>query len=459
VIFSPLGGLVLNWSRSSLRVRITVGAGAVAVLACIGFSVLVLAFVGQVEKERAIHRAVGASDQVKSLIKQERLPSVLPNGRDKQIQVVDARGRVVAAPPQLLGEPPMATFRPAGDQVQTARTLCPPAGLKGCMTVLAVKSFQPEGIWLIYTATAEIPWYGTSTLLFLVISASLLMTVLMTAGTFWWIVKTLAPGDTLRIELAGITATGMHRRVLVSEPQEVRLMAETVNATLDRLEGAYRQLRQFTSDASHDLRSPITAMRVQVEEGLMYPNDTDWPQTATIMLTEVERMQALVNDLLTLTRLDAGSFLTREPTDLARLVSAELGRRTYRVKVVKDLREGVCAACDRLSIMRLLANLIDNAERHASSQITVIVRAEQPAAVVEVIDDGDGIAPELRQAVFERFTRLKASRERDVGGTGLGLAIAREIAQAHEGSLTIGDNDQGAHFILRLPTCDPPPHL
>jgi signal transduction histidine kinase len=226
---------------------------------------------------------------------------------------------------------------------------------------------------------------------------------------------------------------------------------------LDRLEGAYQQLRQFTSDASHDLRNPITAMRAQVEEALMYPDDTNWPGTATAVLADVERLQAIVTDLLTLARLDARAPLTRNPIDLARLVGAELDRRTHRAKIVKDLQQNVLINCDPLRITRLLANLLDNAERHTTSQITVIVRADGPTATLEVIDDGAGIAAEQREVVFDRFTRLEASRDRDAGGTGLGLAIAREIAEAHEGTLTIQDSERGARFVLRLPVCDPPP--
>jgi signal transduction histidine kinase len=113
----------------------------------------------------------------------------------------------------------------------------------------------------------------------------------------------------------------------------------------------------------------------------------------------------------------------------------------------------------RLRITRLLANLLDNAERHATSQITVTlradtVRADGSTATLEVIDDGAGIAPEHREKVFDRFTRLDASRNRDAGGTGLGLPIARQIAQAHQGTLTIQDSTRGARFVLRLPRCD-----
>jgi signal transduction histidine kinase len=196
-------------------------------------------------------------------------------------------------------------------------------------------------------------------------------------------------------------------------------------------------------------------MRVQVEEGLMYPDDTNWPQTATTVLANMERLQAIVTDLLILARLDAYTSLTCTPTDLAQLVGAELDRRNFTVDLITDLREGAWTECDRLRISRLLTNLLDNAERHANSQITVIVRPDEPMAVLEVIDDGAGVDVESREVVFERFSRLDASRSRDSGGTGLGLAIARQIAEAHKGSLTIEDSERGARFVLRLPHSNP----
>jgi signal transduction histidine kinase len=133
------------------------------------------------------------------------------------------------------------------------------------------------------------------------------------------------------------------------------------------------------------------------------------------------------------------------------MVGAELDRRPRRVRIGKDLHKGVVTNCDRLRITRLLTNLLDNAERHATAQMTVIVRNDGSTAVLEVIDDGAGIAAEHREVVFERFTRLDAARHRDTGGTGLGLAIARQIAEAHGGTLTIEDSQRGARFVLRLP--------
>ncbi|GAA2087645.1 sensor histidine kinase [Actinomadura alba] len=444
------------WNRSSLRARTTWATGAVAALVCIGFSMLFLVFVGNQESESAETRATAGWDRVLPIIKLGQLPSVLPESRGDAIQVLNAHGRVVSATHQLVGRPPIATLPPGNDAaVRSQRSLCHVDGLTGCKTVVLFKVFQPDGIWLVNVAVPGVPWYGNRTVLSLVIGMSLLMTTMMAVGVSRAVGKTLGPVDAIRTELKEITGTGLHRRVPVPLNQdEIRLLAETVNATLDRLEGAYEQLRQFTSDASHDLRSPITAMRAQVEEGLMYPDDTDWPRTATEVLTGIDRLQAIVTDLLNLAKLDAGVMLNRRPTDLANMIAAELDRRTYRVRIVRRFSRSVVVDCDRLRVIRLLTNLLDNAERHADEQITIIVRADGPMAVLEVLDDGAGIAPEHRETVFDRFTRLEASRSRDAGGTGLGLPIARQIAQAHDGTLTIDDSAQGARFVLRLPRCD-----
>jgi signal transduction histidine kinase len=328
------------------------------------------------------------------------------------------------------------------------------------MNVVVLKASHPGGDWAVYNATPVVPWYVSPGLVGFLAAVALLMVVMMALGTFRAVAKALAPVDAIRSELAEITATGLDRRVPVPKnQQEIKLLAQTVNDTLDRLETAYQHLGHFTSDASHDLRSPITAMRTQLEEALMYPQDTDWPQMTRAVLAGVQRLQDLVTDLLALARLDAGAPLAHDPLDLADLVDAELDRRPGHIKIAKELHQGVFIPCDRLRLARLLTNLLDNAERHARSQVTVIVRPDHGMATMEIVDDGGGIATELREVVFKRFTRLDASRNRDAGGTGLGLAIARQIAEAHQGTLTLEDSDQGARFVLRLPCCPAPSRI
>ncbi|MGI8332018.1 sensor histidine kinase [Actinomadura scrupuli] len=445
--------------NQSLRVRIALLAGTFAALFCLVVSVFVVVAVRDGNSRHGQNQIMAAMDQVQYHFKQGALPSTLVRSGDEAVQVLNPQGRVVSATPQLAGRPPMATFVPAPTQVRAKRTLCPPAGLEGCMAVLAYKLFRPDGPWLMYAAIPVNPWYANSTLAFSLAAGSLLLIVLMSVGGYHVVGRTLAPVNAIRAQMDEITVAGLAGRRVVPVPRnrdEIRMLATSVNAALDRLAAACSQLRRFTSDASHEVRSPLTAMRAQVEEALMYPDDTDWPEVGQAVLAAVDRLQLLVTELLFLARLDAGPSLTTERTDLARLVESDLDRRSSPVNVVRRLQKGVFAQCDPLRMSRLLANLMDNAERHARSQIMVSVRADGSSAIMEVADDGPGIAPEARKVVFERFTRLDTARDREAGGFGLGLAIAREIAEVHRGTLTIEDSERGARFVLRLPRCDVP---
>jgi signal transduction histidine kinase len=441
----------------SLRVRVTVVAAVIAALVCLCMSVVLIVGMRAREMDHARQRVHDTAERLMTLIDHNRLPMVLlPRQGVQAVQILNADKHVVSSTGQLAGEPAMARFGQNGD-LPGNRMLCPPAGLRGCMSVFAFEVPRPDGAWTVYEATPVIPWYADGTVLLFAIGVSVVIVTMMAAGAFRLVGKTLAPVDAIRAELAAITATDLNHRVPVPQhQQETKLLAETVNDTLDRLQTAHEQLQHFTSDASHDLRSPLAAVQVQVEEALMCPDDTDWPRTATAVLAGMERAQAIMNDLLTLARMDAGETLTFEPADLAQLVGVELDRRPRRMRITRNLQPGVFVECDRLRIARLVTNLIDNAERHAETQMAVMVYAEGALAVMEVTDDGAGIAVELREVVFERFTRLDASRVRDAKGTGLGLAIARQIAHAHRGTLTIDDSPRGARFVLRLERIETP---
>jgi signal transduction histidine kinase len=459
VMTSSPGGQVLG-TNHSLRVRITLVAGVFAALFCVVVSVLVVTSMRERDAREGQERISEAIDRMIYHIRADALPRVLVRSEEQATQVLDPYGRVVTATPQIAGGPRIATFAPTGSRMRVKRTLCPPAGLKGegCMTVVAYRVFRPDGAWIIYVAIPVVPWYANATLAIFLGVVSLLIIAMTALVAYRAVGRTLEPVDAIRVEMDAITADGLDRRVPVPANQdEIRALAESVNTTLGRLEGAYEQLRRFTADASHEVRSPLTAMRAEMEEGLMYPDDTDWPRMVQAALGGVERLQALVLDLLFLARLDAGVSLTCHPTDMTQVVEAELDRRTSRLEVVRELQESVFVRCDGMHITRVLANLMNNAERHATSQVTVVVRGDQMSAFLEVCDDGPGIPTEAREKVFGRFTRLDAARDRDTGGSGLGLAIARQIAEAHGGTLTIEDSEKGARFVLRLPRCDAVP--
>ncbi|MEU2672198.1 HAMP domain-containing sensor histidine kinase [Streptomyces sp. NPDC007164] len=279
--------------------------------------------------------------------------------------------------------------------------------------------------------------------------------LLVVAGVTWLVTRrALRPVEGIRREMAAITASeDLSRRV--PEPgsrDEVARLARTTNETLTALEASVERQRRFVADASHELRSPIASLRTQLEVGAAHPELLDVPGA----VADTVRLQALAADLLLLARLDAGERPGRTVLDLGALVREEVSQRGGdRIPVTVSVPDsgGLEVAGSRGQLVRVIGNLLDNAQRHARSAVTVSVRpAERGDVVVAVTDDGAGVPPEERERIFERFVRLDDARTRDDGGAGLGLAIARDVAARHGGRLTVGDaREGGARFELRLP--------
>ncbi|MFF9491919.1 ATP-binding protein [Streptomyces flaveolus] len=264
-----------------------------------------------------------------------------------------------------------------------------------------------------------------------------------------WLVtrRALRPVEGIRREMAAITASeDLARRVPVpGTHDEVARLASTTNETLAALESSVERQRRFVADASHELRSPIASLRTQLEVAAAHPEllDLDGAVEDTV------RLQRLAADLLLLARLDAGERPADARVDLAALARAQAqGRAGVGVRA----GDAVAVAGSRGQLERVLANLLDNAERHARSAVEVSVRRDGDVAVAAVADDGEGVPAADRERIFERFVRLDAARSRDDGGAGLGLAIARDVAVRHGGTLTVRDAPAGgALFELRLP--------
>ncbi|MFI8484906.1 sensor histidine kinase [Streptomyces rubrogriseus] len=275
---------------------------------------------------------------------------------------------------------------------------------------------------------------------------------LLLAVVAWvtWLVtrRALRPVEGIRREMAAITASeDLARRVPVpGTHDEVARLATTTNETLAALESSVERQRGFVADASHELRSPIASLRTQLEVAAAHPEllDLDGAVADTV------RLQRLAADLLLLARLDAGERPADARVDLAALArEAAEGRAGVRVRGDEGV---VSVAGSRGQLGRVLANLLDNAERHARSAVEVSVRWDGDTALVAVADDGEGVPAADRERIFERFVRLDDARSRDDGGAGLGLAIARDVAMRHGGTLTVHDAPAGgALFELRLP--------
>ena len=226
-----------------------------------------------------------------------------------------------------------------------------------------------------------------------------------------------------------------------------------MNETLDRLERAIRRQQRFVADASHELRGPLTRMRGELELDLAHGEPVDPAVTERSVLDETLNLQQLVDDLLQLARSDDGPVEpTHRPVDLDDVVLRAARRLRERGRVNVDLR-GVSAAQtigDTRQLSRATRNLLDNAERHAATLVTITLAEIDGRVRLTIIDDGAGISADDQQHVFERFTRLDGARSRDAGGTGLGLAIVRDIIQRHDGSIEVEDGFP-TRFVVDLP--------
>ncbi|MFJ2200426.1 ATP-binding protein [Streptomyces violaceusniger] len=281
--------------------------------------------------------------------------------------------------------------------------------------------------------------------------------VLFVAGLTWLLVgRALRPVAAMRQEFTEITERDLHRRVPVPRARdEIHRLARTMNATLDRLHRAMTRQRQFVADASHELRSPIAAVRAQLELVLARPSRTDWPAAVHKALRDTDRLQAVASDLLLLARLDAQEAPRTAAVDLGALAAEEVRRHPGALTLAGEQERAAVVTGSRVQLSRLLTNLADNARRHTRTTVSITVAVRDGQVELAVDDDGPGIPEADRERVFERFTRLDDARARQDGGTGLGLAIANDIAHAHGGTLTVLTSPRGgARLLLCLPRTD-----
>ncbi|HET7734814.1 MAG TPA: HAMP domain-containing sensor histidine kinase, partial [Nocardioidaceae bacterium] len=262
------------------------------------------------------------------------------------------------------------------------------------------------------------------------------------------------------LELVDEAVTTLRRLLLPSLPVAVVVLAGltwvVVGRLLTRLEANSRRQRAFAADASHELQTPLTAIRAQLEVALARQESVDWPVLARELLQGTQEMERLVRDLLFLAQEDEQTR-ANVPTDLVDLddvVLEEVARVRGGSSVVLDTSKvsGAPVRGSREQLGRLVRNLLENAERHASSRVDVTLSASNGDVRLAVSDDGPGVPPQERARIFERFVRLDDARSRVAGGAGLGLSIVAAIAERHGGSVIVGDAPSGACFEVRLPS-------
>jgi signal transduction histidine kinase len=227
---------------------------------------------------------------------------------------------------------------------------------------------------------------------------------------------------------------------------------------LHRLESSFAELKRFTADASHELRTPLTALRTVGEVALRQPeNSLALRETIGSMLEEAQRLQDLIESLLTLARMESGEVsLSKEPVNLTAL-AAEV-RDSLQVLAVEKKQtiellgeDGITATADRVLLRQAVVNIIHNAIRYSppDTRITIRTLRRDDHALIEVADQGPGIAPEHQQKVFERFYRVDKSRSRILGGHGLGLAIAKWSVERQNGRIEIS-SEVGKGSLFRV---------
>ncbi|MCP2336803.1 sensor histidine kinase [Actinomadura rupiterrae] len=444
----------------SIRTGVTVRAVVFALLLVIPLYLVAMLLVTAEARHSLERRVARRARVVAELAREGRLPAHVPTSENSLAQVVDASGSVVAASDSMWGRPPVRFPAPEGLDTRRDGISCHATAPYGrCFQVVALRVHDGHRNLVVYGLERTRPWLPEPGVALLSALVFPLVALVVGAGAWRAAGRALRPVDAIRRDLDEITATDLERRVPEpSRKDEIHALARSINQTLDRLEKAVARQRAFISDLSHELRSPLTGLRTELELARSDPQGTDLGESTEAMLHNADRLEQVLNDLLALARLESDQGLRREVLDLHEIADQEVLRRPRRTKVTVTGDSPVLVRGGRLELARVLTNLIDNSDRHAASTVTVRVGEEGGQAVVEVVDDGGGIPPGDREDVFNRFTRLAESRHKDAGGTGLGLAISRDIVEAHGGSLVITDRIDGTHgarFVLTLPKGDP----
>lgn len=450
--------------RGGIRLRTTIAAMGVMVAAlAVGAVFLVArqraALTSSVDTALGLRvRDIAAELQAGSLPGDIAVPS-----EENAFAQIATGGQVVRSSPNVEGEGPISSHPAGRSNPSTATVDSLPIG-DGPFRVAALSVRAPDGTSyrIDVGASAEPISDGVRSLTWSLASGAPLLVALVGVTTWLVVGRTLRPVEAIRSQVEHITGEALSQRVPTPPgDDEITRLADTMNDMLDRLETALERQRRFVADASHEYRSPLTAIRAQLEVDLAHPEQADWQRSGHEILEETVRLQRLTEDLLELARVDAGVARDREVVlDLDDLVLSEL-RRLRTVSSRRIDGSGVSAAQvrgDADELRRVIRNLLDNADRHARTSVTVTLNTRDGRAELRVIDDGGGVAPEDRERIFERFARSDDDRARGRGGTGLGLSIARELAEAHQGTLVVEESPQGgATFVLTLPDAEQTP--
>jgi signal transduction histidine kinase len=428
------------WSRRSVRARVVLSAaGPLAAALVLGTVALALVFSGgRLRDLDAQTRA--ESDTLVALVQSSQLPSVLPlpAGSALQAQVLSAEGTVLAATASASRVQPLAAGE-LGRSVETDET----GSYAGVPLRLRVIGAQLDGapVRIVVAAPLDDVRRALRALrLVLVLVVPLLL--LGATAVVWWVTGVaLRPVERLRAA-AALQARDPARTPAAALPvpdndDEIARLAATLNELVASLRLLVSRQEGVVADAAHELRAPVTSLRVQLDVAAAHPDVVLLPALLEDLGHEVDRLASLTDDLLALARVEARRDLGSAVVDLTALAGA--------------VGAPVPVRGDADALRRLVENLRSNAQRHGT-EVEVSTSTDGHLAVLDVDDNGPGIPEADRERVFERWVRLDQSRARPGGGTGLGLALVREICRAHGGDVTVLVSPMGgARFRVRLP--------
>ncbi len=278
--------------------------------------------------------------------------------------------------------------------------------------------------------------------------------------------KALKPVDEITKTARMITSSSLYQRIKLRKTKdEIGRLAETFNDMISRLGRSFKQIRQFSADASHELKTPLTILKGEIEVGLRKRRrPEEYRKILNSNLEEVNHMTQIVDDLLLLSRADMGEVhLQKNRINLTGLIS-EVGAQAKMIAMAKDIRihlsndSEVAVIGDRLRLRELLLNLVDNGVKYTpeGGEIRISVDRYDGRVKLQVMDNGIGIAPEDQSHIFDRFFRVDKARSREAGGSGLGLSICKWIVEAHGGEISVESGlGKGSIFSVTLPLAPP----
>jgi signal transduction histidine kinase len=441
------------FERMTLRGRLmSIGvlgiAGALVVGGVILYAVLSSSLTRTVQSE-----ALASAKEVALLLDSGQVPDPVPASGAQVVQVLSSDDRVLTG--SLTADRLTALVTPqekaravAGEVVVVAGSR---SGLSGGLQVSAVQAGPQSARVTVVAALPTADLESATRTLRALLLVVFPIVLLVCAAIAWRVIGlALRPVEALRSGAARIDGSLADERLPVPATRdEISALATTLNAMLDRVATARRTQRSFVADAAHELRSPLATMRTQLEVAQRLGEGGDLPAD---LLPEVARLSALVEDLLLLARTDDGTRPRAVgPVDIGELVDDVVARyASARVPVRCGEIGGSSAVVQgvRDELYRALTNLVDNAVRHATTEVRVAVEPSPSGPRVTVTDDGHGIPASERERVFDRFTRLDDARDRDSGGTGLGLAITRELLRRNGAEITLEDAGPGVRAVL-----------